>query len=370
MLRALCQLAVVCSAVLGCRPENEIVSPEPEPESLPVVRFEPENFGSWLSLDRAPDDERLTMAYYNRAVGALGYAVGTPAEDGSVDWVHERVDGYPEPTGLDPTDAGKYASQRTMPDGTVWVAYQEVDDVVLRVSQRRGPGGWSEPAELEEGGAWASLAIGADGQPVVAHCNPATAEVRIVRFDGQEWTGSSVYRGAAGPGGVASVSHTRLFVSGKQELLAFRDDARGSLWVAELGAGEPVEVDADGNVGAWPSIVAGSGLAVAYHDVGRQDLRVAIRDESGEWSAQVVDEGELRGADTEIFVMDGQLAVLYFDGHNNDMMLARQEGSAWSVSTVRTQGAVGYHNEVVQVAGRWWVGSYNHTAKSLFVQAL
>ena len=67
----------------------------------------PKDFGSWLSMDTAPDNKRIAIAYYDRSNTALGFAVGTPQADGSVSWKHEEVDGYADSEGLDRGDKGE-----------------------------------------------------------------------------------------------------------------------------------------------------------------------------------------------------------------------------------------------------------------------
>ncbi|HHO50990.1 MAG TPA: hypothetical protein ENK18_08995 [Deltaproteobacteria bacterium] len=352
----------------------------PPPSSIP-----PENFGSWLSFDTAPDGVRLTMAYHDLVLGGLGYATGVPNEDGTVSWAHERVDGYPDQTGLNLTEAGKYASQHTASDGTVWVAYQDSTLGSLKAAHRLGPGSW-ELFDVDPGGGaagtWASLQLTEDNLPVIAHCDASSAEIRLSRFDGTSWSTSTLFTGSdeeyVDADGVpqtrpAGVAYTRLFLDGQKEYVAFRDEARRSLGFLEGSGGSFTHsvIDASGDVGAWPSIGKdGEDLVVAYHDVANQDLRLATL-QGGEWSTQVVDDRDMRGADSEIFSLDGELAILYFDGYNSDILMAHREGSGWVSSVVGGEGkAVGFHNEITFASGKWWAGSYDFTNGTLFVQAL
>ena len=350
-------------AACNCNPPSLGTSPETPP--FDPVLVEPGNFGRWLSMDT--DGSRVTMAYYNRSVGGLGYATGVPNADDTLTWAHEAADGYPDASGIDTVNVGKYASQRTAPDGSVWIAYQDVDKGALRVVHRTPGRGWSAPAELDAGGTWIDLEIGPTGNPVVAHCNPQTNEVRLLEFDGERWVSTQLYQGQ-GP-----VAYSRVFVQQDTIFVAFRDEAQQALMLAEIeGASRTVSlVDDEGDVGAWPSIAIDSGaLAIAYHDVENQDLRLAIRTPDGGWRRSVIDDGELRGADSELFELDGQLAVVYFDGWNNDVMLARRSEEGWIIEPIGEEGTLGYHNEVAFAAGRWWAGSYDQTARTLFVKAL
>ncbi|MBX2796232.1 MAG: hypothetical protein KTR31_01145 [Myxococcales bacterium] len=376
-------VAVMAAVLSGCTCAAGSDYNFPEPAQDRAVDA-PNDYGSWLSFDVDPTGSRLTMAYYDRQLGGLGYAVGNPSQDGTVSWAHERVDGYPT-GGFDTVDAGLYASQATAPDGTVWVAYHEAEAGVLKVAQRAGPQQWTL-SEVDAGGGdagtWASLAIGGNGQPMVAHCDPSTAEVRMSRYDGSQWTTTVLFTSVEEPyfdeQGVEQmrapgVSHTRVFVSNGTQYIAFRDEATQALNLLR-GSGTTFTrsvVDETGDVGAWPSIAPdGDGVALAYHDVGGQQLKLATQIEGG-WTHEVIDDGDLRGADTEIFDMDGQLAILYFDGYHNDMRLAVRNGATWTHERIDDGGtAVGFHNEVVRAGGMWWGGSYDHTNRTLFLQQL
>jgi hypothetical protein len=330
----------------------------------PVVDPAPAGgFGSWLSMDAAADTTQLTIAYYDLPVGAVGFAVGLPGQNGTVSWAHEQVEGYPQPSGIDTVDVGKYASHRTAPDGTTWLAYQDVRNGRLRVVQRTGSRTWAPPVEVDEGGEWIDLAIGADGNPVVVHCDPDSSEVRLARFDGARWLSTTLYKGAGG------VSHSRVLVDGGLTTVAFRDDSLSGLVLVE--GTEVTILDVEGDVGAWPSLLAdGQELLIAYHDVGNQDLRLATRGPERDWTFEVVDDGELRGADTEMFLDEGQLGILYFDGMDNDLLLARRGPEGFTIEQVGVNGAMGYHNEIAFAASHWWAGTFDQTARTLFVRAL
>lgn len=372
-------LAAAAAGLAGCSCSEQEFS---FPAVVDDAEEAPESIGSWLSFDRSPDGGRLTMAYYDRAQTGVAYAVGEVAADGTVGWAHERVDGYPV-DGLDTFDRGRYASQRTAPDGTVWVAYQDTKAGTLRVAHRLGPHEWEEPAVIDgtataPAGAWASLAIGADGRPVVAHC--AGGELRISRHDGAAWSTARVYTSEpvdfVDPNGYpqtipAGVGYADLVVAGGREILAFQDTASGDLHLMVDGQDEIV--DADGNVGAWPSVwTDGAKVRIAYQDVDAQDLLLASREsDADDWHLEVVDAGDMRGADSEVFEIDGAPAILYFDGYDNDAWLAKIANGAWQIERIGEDGkAVGFHNEVVVAGGKIWVGSYDYTADELFLKSL
>lgn len=376
------RLAAVAPLVLyaGCSCQGPEYS-FPQPDAF-VPAEEPQDLGSWLSMDTAPDGVRLTMAYYDREQGALGYAVGTIQDDGSVDWVHERVDGYKGADGLDRGDRGKYASQKTAPDGTVWIAYQDAEHGGLYAVQRTGGPVWSEPVLVDPGaGAWASLAYDSDGWPVVAHHHPKEKDLRVSRFDGSDWSTEIVFTGSdwtythpetgETEMRLANVGqYARLVIHEGVEYISFYDAAQQTLNLLEGKNGDYTHtvVDKAGNVGQWPSMwTDGKILRIAYHDVGNQDLKLATRD-AGSWSTEVVDDGEYRGADTEIFMRGDKVAILYFDGFQNDMLLATQDGNGWAIEHVGgDHGAVGFHNEVAYADGIFWLASYDYTSRKLYL---
>jgi hypothetical protein len=367
-----CTWAVVVLFAAGCTcndgdsTDAEEIPPPPDGSPTPGGGSDaPLSFGSWLSLGVAADGAAITMSSYDRVAGAVDFAIGTPSGDGTVSFSHEKVDGYPIADGAtDPGDRGKYSSHATAPDGTVWLAYQDVGATALRVAHRTAPRTW-ESTEVTSGGEWASLAIGADGQPVIASCDGA--KVQLSRFDGASWTTSTLHTSTA------TVSHTALRIDGGTERIAFRDLATGSLDLLEGSGGSFTHtvVDDDGDVGAWPSLLPiGATLYVAYEDVGNGDLLLATRT-NDTWTFETVDAGEMRGADTAIFSREGAVAIVYFDGHDNDQWLATRAGTAWEITRLAGEDAMaGYHNEVVTTSAGTWAGSYDFVSGTMVLVAL
>jgi hypothetical protein len=372
-MRALRSAALLIAAGCSCGQEfgltnnfGSFVAPEPDEE--------PSNMGTWSSFDLSPDGGRLTMAYYDRSAEGVGYAIGTIDAEGAVTWAHERVDGYGEG---DP-DVGMYAAQRTAADGSVWVAYHDADANTLRARKRVGGGVWEEATEVAPGGMWASMVM--DGsRPIVAHADAAGA-LYLSTLDDGEWSTEVIYRSAptdwTGADGVvetrpALVAQPRLLIDGDELLVAVHDAAKGELHLlgGDVDAADQSDFDdeviASGDVGAWPSMVVHKGrLSIAYQDVAEQDLVVATREGNG-WTIEVVDDGQMVGADSEIFSGDDALGVVYFDGWNGDAKLATADGGGWT--TERIAGATtasGFHNETRAVGDRRFVGTYDYTSHS------
>ena len=268
----------------------------------------------------------------------------------------------------------------------MWVAYYDVTNGGLWAAHRTGYN-W-ETTIVDSGagakpnaGQWASLALNSDGNPVIAHHDSGKGTLRVSRFTDGAWTtedahtgeaysvevdGETVYR----PASVGTFAN--LFIHEGTEYIAFYDAAQQTLNLLEgfAGAYTHTVVDATGDVGQWPNIwTDGSELHIAYHDVSGQNLKLASRSGGGSFSLNTIDSGEFRGADTELLKHNDQMSVIYFDGHDNNMMRATQSGSDWSIATVGGDtSAIGFHNESAVVDGRLWAGSYDFTNRTLFIQ--
>ncbi len=367
MFRSVAWWAAPALVTAGCSCNQDYAFPEP----LAIQFAEPPpDFGSYLSFGTAPDGRRITMAYYDRVTTGLGFATGTPQSDGTIAWLHERVDGYPEDDGLDRGDRGRYASHVVAEDGTVWIAYQDSDNGTLKVARRLGPNQWeSEMVDPGVGlvasgaGHWTSIGL-LHGQPIVAHYDAEGEVLRISRRGDSGWSSETAYDG----GDVGR--YADLLVHDGTVYVAFYNATNGNLELIEgtPGSWSHSEIDTPGDVGQWPDLLAdGEDLWVAYHHVGDQDLRLARRT-GGSWSIDVIDAGPYRGADTALFLHEGRPQIVYFDGENANMMFASQrDDGSWELRVLGgNTAAVGFYNEVALVGGRIYAGSYDHTHRTLY----
>ena len=345
----------------------------PDAAAVPYADTPPD-YGSYLSFDKAPDDRRITMTYYDRVTSGIGFATGTVQSDGEITWLHERVDGYPEDDGLDRGDRGRYGSHVVTPDGRVWASYQDSTNGTLKFAERTAPNVWEhEVVDPGRGvsssvaGFWSSIGI-LDGQPIVAHHDEASGLRVAIRTDTSwnvetAWEGEDVGR------------YADLLVHGDTVYIAFYNGDTGDLELLEgrPGAWTHQVLDSSGDVGQWPDMWADDDeLVIAYQHAGDQDLRL-IRRSGGSWGQpEVLDSGDYRGADTALVMHQGLPAVVYFDGHQNDMLIAEQNtDGVWASRQLAGDGhAVGFHNEVIEVNGRVFAGSYDHTDQKLFITEL
>ncbi|MDP2304902.1 MAG: hypothetical protein Q8P18_02620 [Pseudomonadota bacterium] len=369
----------------GCRKE-----PPADDDTDPIgvdAEPDPHDIGSWLSMRVMPDG-RPAISFYDRTSDALGFAIGT-LNDGVVSWSIEQVDSYPDATGLNPGDAGKYSSMAVASDGTVWVVYQDTSNGVLKYAKREKTGAWTignadtGGGPSYDSGYWASVAIDPAGNPVAAHYDAAKGSLRVARWTGTAFTAAVVYEGtdyASTDTAVESVSgnageYARIAIaSDGTEYIAFYDRAWGALRLASgnVGGYSIEVVDDTSDVGQWPDVmVDGASVAIAYHDVSNQDLKLAKGRAGGPWNVETVDSGDHVGADSAIYGTGSEPGIVYFDGANNDMKLARMSGASWALETVGTAGAaVGYHNETVEIDGTRYVASYDYTNRTVWFSAL
>lgn len=381
-------VAVAALAIPGCNgcTREPPIGDNTDPIGVDPVA-DPHDIGSWLSMRVMPDG-RPAVSFYDRTSDALGFAIGT-LNDGAVTWAIEQVDSYPDATGLNPGDAGKYSAMAIASDGTVWVVYQDTSNGVLRYATRSPAGGWTignadtGGGPSYDSGYWASVAIDPSGNPVAAHYDAAKGTLRVARWDGSAFTAAVVYEGTdftSTDTAVESVSgnageYARIAIATDgTEYIAFYDRAWGALRLASGNVGGySVElVDDSADVGQWPDLlIDGASVGIAYHDLTNQDLRLAQGRAGGPWSVETVDSGDHVGADSAIYAARGDPGILYFDGANNDMKLARKTGSAWALETVGATGAaMGYHNETVEIEGARYVASYDYTNRTIWFSAL
>lgn len=371
--------ALATLALQGCKGCNEqAVVPVDEPLPTTPAR----DIGRWLSM-AVTSDGKPAVAYYDVAADALGYATGTIGADGKAVWALEQVDSFPDENGLNPGDAGQYASLVIDGSGNPWIAYQDTTNGTLKYATKDGDG-WKVGIADVGGGArsdagyWASLALAPDGTPWVAHYDKGQGALRVAKWNGNGFTGAVAYDGEAvtnadgstTPGDAGAFAKLKFSPAGKAHV-AFQDGAATTLMLAveNGGAWSTDIVDDSADVGAWPDLAFdGATVKIAYGDHTAGDLKVATGT-PGSWTLETVDAGDTVGDDSA-WLPDGS-GVVYFDGYNADMKLARRSGSTWVIDTVTGGDAArGFHNEVVNVGGAPHVACYDFTAKTIWFSAL
>jgi len=374
-------------ALSACRSDINIVTKQPTEEEEPVEVVEFTNdWGQWLSMDVLPDG-RPIAAFYDNTEGAVGFAIAEIDADGTVTWTYEEPDGYPDAGGLDPGDRGKYVDMAVAPNGDVWLAYQDLQNENLRYARRYFLSGIWENGVADGGsgpetasGYFATIALDSAGNPVVAHHDQGSGELRVAHWQGVAFSGAVLDAGdapeveeGADPIAADVGEFPSLQIVNGVEYIAYYDKANGDLKLARGTSGAyTVEVVADeGDVGAWVDLTIDNGtMHMAYHDVGNQDLLYTVG-EPGSFSTEVVDDDEYVGADTDVLIVSGSPRIAYFDGHNNDMKVASRVGDGWDLATVAgDSGALGFFNELIEVGGRVYAGCYDYSERTVWFSVL
>lgn len=349
-------------------------------EDLPTFR------GMWADLEISSSGE-IWVAYYDALEGAIGVA---RKGDASADWIHEQVDGYTytSDAGLpvNPGDRGRYLDLALDSSDAPHAVYWDADTTSLMYATR-GADGWSSVVVdgnlgSQSVGTFNSLAIDDGGNPVVAYYDAKEAALKLARKDGG-WQIETVDEGELLTDGLEALldepdvgKYGHLVIDGGSYYIAYYDVANGNLKIAVGMPGswtvQTLAGDGTGNVGAWPYLfpVGSTAFLLSYHDVGNQDLMLGRYDGGALVDVQVIDDGAFVGADSVIADVDG-LRILYFDGQNNDVKMAvDQGGGSWTLSTLISDGAVGFSNNLVYHGGKMHVATGNYTTGDFHYEAI
>ena len=266
------RVALLCTGWVwaGCKSDINIISKAPSQEEEEVV---PEEFGGdwgqWLSMGVLPDG-RPVAAFYDATDGALGFAIATLAADGTVAWSYEQADGYADAGGLDTGDRGKYVDMVVAANGDIWLAYQDLGNENLRYARRYYLSGEWENGVADDNsnpssqsGMFASIALDASGNPVVAHYDGGLGELRVAHWNGSGFDGEVVDEGTAPdvaegePGRSQCRPVSSLQIVDGIEYIAYHDQANGDLLLAtgSTGAYTLSTIASEGGMGAWPDLV-------------------------------------------------------------------------------------------------------------------
>lgn len=224
-------------------------------------------------------------------------------------------------------------------------------------------------------GSDSSLAVGADGLPVVSYADVTNGDLKVLHCGNAACTSGNVIN-VADPGPVGSDTDTSIAVgSDDLPVISYFDLDDGNLMIlhcgnAACGSGTTTTVDSDGWVGDFSSLAIGTDgfPVVSYRDGTNGDLKVIhCGDEtctSGNVLTPVDQSADPLGYDTSIAISaDGFPVVSYFDGASNDLRFLRCGNAACTagneVEALDTAGNVGRHTSVVLGADGLPVVSYH-----------
>ena len=92
----------------------------------------------------------------------------------------------------------------------------------------------------------------------------------------------------------------------------------------------------------------------------------------GDWTFTTIDQGESLGADSDLIATSSGLQVAYHDAYNNDVKLASQNSDGtWNTQTLAgVDGALGFHNALVEIGGSVYAASYNFGEETVWFSAV
>jgi len=156
------------------------------------------------------------------------------------------------------------------------IAYFNSSQQLLKLGQQDSLGNWSSAAVGTENGLYPSLALGADGRPMMSFYNQATDTLKFARFNGTTWDIQTIEAIGSASSGVDVKSSLALDANGNP-LIAYWSPAGNSLkFAAYNGTAWDISVVHVGS-GYNPSLALdsqGNAFISYYHDFS-DDLRIA-----------------------------------------------------------------------------------------------
>ena len=367
---------VLQSGCAGCKDDPDPVDDDSAVGDDDVV----EEFyrGMWASMEITADGE-FVVAFYDSMGGGMGLA---RSQDPGAGFSREQVDGYTYTTDaglpINPGDRGQYLDLELDSAGTPHISYFDRDATSLMYTTFNGDMWTNLTVDGTSGssdvGSFTSLVLDGSGNPAISYYDIKEGALKFAIFDGG-WSDETVDEGELLQDGIALEldeanvgQYTHMVLQDDVYWIAYYDVANGNLklahgtpgsWIIETLAG-----DGDGDRGAWPFLypLENGVFLVSFHDVGAQDLLVG-RYEGGVLPYAIVDDGEFVGADSVIAEIGGGIRIHYFDGVGNDVKQAVDNGDdTWTITTLLSDGALGFSNNLAAHDGKMAVCSFNYTA--------
>ena len=302
---------------------------------------------------------------------SAGGAIAAFNNGGSIDVIIDIV-GYFEPE----TDAPGGGSGPAGPQGPAGAAGPQGS---TGPAGPQGPSGVSAGAGAQFGrqivatatldqtgdvGQFASLAVGADGNPVVSYYDATNHDLKVTKCADPACTGARTVSTVDSTGDVGQ--YTAITIGGDGlPVIAYDDVTNGRLKVAACndpactGGDETISVvDASGTVGQFTSISIGpdSTPVIAYYDFSNGDLKVAKCNDpiciGSDETISTVDSGGDVGQYTSVTIgTNGFPVVSYYDTTNADLKVATCNDAACTggnetVSTVDSNGSIGRYTSI------------------------
>ncbi len=214
-------------------------------------------------------------------------------------------------------------------------------------------------------GGYSSVAIGADGLPVIAYLEDGNADLRVAKCTNVSCTGAATITTVEAAGAVGYFPSIAISTDGNP-VIAYLDAGNNDLKVAKCtnpactGSATITTLDALGVVGYYTSLAVGTdgNPVIAYYDVTNLNLKVAKCANSactGSPTITTVDTaGDVGGYSSLKVRADGRPVVAYADSTNGDLKVASCANPACTgtsvTTTVESTGTVGYYSALAIAA--------------------
>ncbi|MBI2038141.1 MAG: hypothetical protein HYT15_04445 [Candidatus Magasanikbacteria bacterium] len=196
-------------------------------------------------------------------------------------------------------------------------------------------------------GSYSSIAIGADGLPVISYYNVTDLDLRVVKCGNASCSSGNVTTTIDSAGDQGSNSSIAIGADGLP-VISYYNATNGDLRVAKCGNAScssgnvTTTIDSTGDQGQETSIAIGTdGLPViSYYNVTDLDLRVAKCGNASCSSGNVtttIDSTGSQGTDTSIAIgTDGLPVISYYNATNGDLRVAKCGNASCSSGNVTT----------------------------------
>jgi hypothetical protein len=235
------------------------------------------------------------------------------------------------------TGVGDYNSIAIGTDGNPVIAYYDSSNHRLKVAKCANPActgpATITTAEAGNVGAFPSIAIGADSLPVISYYDLGNHHLKVAKCINTACTGTPGITTVDSSVNVGQFTSIKVAANGNP-IISYYDNANGDLKVAACanpgctGTATTTAVDTAGNVGEYSSLAIGTdGLAIiADYDFVNKDLRVTHCVNStctGVSISTTIDSTGDVGQWASMGISPSGLPVIaYFDGANGDLKFA------------------------------------------------
>ena len=324
-------------------------------------------------------DGRPVISYFDFTRQALKVAVCATA----------ACTGTPTITILDSGNVGTATSVAIGTDGHPVIAYRDLSNLDLKVAVCATAACTGTPTTIltvdstGDVGSDPSLAIGADGRPVISYYDATNGDLKVAVCATTTCTGTPTITTVDSVGNVGQFSALAIGLDGRP-VISYRDASTFDLKVAACttaactGTPTITTVDSVGVVGVDTSLAIGADgrPVISYFDTTNANLKVAVCATAactGTPTITTVDSDGIVGINSSIAIgPDGHPVMTYFDDTNDDLKVAACATTTCTgtptITTVDSGGSVGRNSDLALGAdGRPVISYYDATNDDLKV---